>query len=181
MLSRIENFSIGVVPHFFSSRGHLSLTIGKRRWEWKSLRYTIDELNQLISDSNGSPISFRAGGKDYWLFEGRLYKDSDGLSANEVAALLITRTKQQRSRIERAKVLSASPNAFVGTSSRKAIPDDVKLIVWQRDRGKCVKCGTSVELQFDHIIPVSLGGSSTPENVQILCGRCNRTKSNSIV
>jgi 5-methylcytosine-specific restriction endonuclease McrA len=70
---------------------------------------------------------------------------------------------------------------FGSTRSRPAIPDDVKLFVWQRGQGACVKCGSNVELQFDYVIPVSLGGASTPENLQILCGPCNRTKSNSIV
>ena len=28
----------------------------------------------------------------------------------------------------------------------------------------------------DHIIPLSLGGNSTPENLQMICGRCNTRK-----
>jgi hypothetical protein len=33
-------------------------------------------------------------------------------------------------------------------------------------------------LEVDHILPVSRGGMSTPDNLQTLCWRCNRTKSN---
>lgn len=33
-------------------------------------------------------------------------------------------------------------------------------------------------LEVDHVVPVSRGGLSTPENLQTLCWRCNRTKSN---
>jgi hypothetical protein len=33
-------------------------------------------------------------------------------------------------------------------------------------------------LEVDHVVPVSRGGLSTPENLQTLCWRCNRAKSN---
>ena len=60
---------------------------------------------------------------------------------------------------------------------RRIIPTWVKLAVWKRDGGKCVKCGSQKDLHFDHIIPWSKGGSSsTPENVQLLCGKHNLQK-----
>jgi hypothetical protein len=65
---------------------------------------------------------------------------------------------------------------------RRIIPTAVKLAVWQRDAGKCVLCGTTDELHFDHIIPFSLGGTSvTVENVQLLCARHNLAKRDRIV
>lgn len=53
-----------------------------------------------------------------------------------------------------------------------------------RDNHTCQNpiCGISVAaephllLEVDHIMPVSKGGLSTPENLQTLCWRCNRTK-----
>jgi len=63
---------------------------------------------------------------------------------------------------------------------RERIPDSVRLFVWQRDQGKCVKCGSAEKLEFDHIIPVIKGGSNTERNVQLLCEQCNRTKGASI-
>jgi 5-methylcytosine-specific restriction endonuclease McrA len=59
---------------------------------------------------------------------------------------------------------------------RQPIPDDVKMSVWQRDGGRCVKCGSQENLEFDHIIPVSKGGSNTARNLQLLCEKCNRAK-----
>jgi 5-methylcytosine-specific restriction endonuclease McrA len=61
--------------------------------------------------------------------------------------------------------------------SREPIPEEVRFIVWRRDDGKCVKCGNKEKLEFDHIIPVSKGGSNTERNVQLLCEKCNREKS----
>jgi 5-methylcytosine-specific restriction endonuclease McrA len=60
--------------------------------------------------------------------------------------------------------------------SREPIPGSVRLFVWQRDKGQCVKCGSRERLEFDHIIPVVEGGSSTERNVQLLCEACNRSK-----
>ncbi|MBC8484460.1 MAG: HNH endonuclease [Bacteroidetes bacterium] len=57
------------------------------------------------------------------------------------------------------------------------IPPAVKLAVWRRDQGKCVQCKSKEKLEYDHIIPISKGGSNTERNVQLLCEKCNRDKS----
>ncbi len=60
---------------------------------------------------------------------------------------------------------------------RRLIPAAVKLEVWRRDNGKCVLCGATAELHFDHDLPFSLGGTSVKaENVQLLCARHNLSK-----
>jgi hypothetical protein len=64
----------------------------------------------------------------------------------------------------------------------RSIPQWVKIAVATRDGGKCRRCGSAYELQYDHIIPYSQGGSSRDlNNIQLLCGRCNRLKSNRYV
>jgi len=64
---------------------------------------------------------------------------------------------------------------------RRIIPTRVKLEVWQRDGGKCTKCGSDKDLHFDHIIPWSKGGSSsTLDNIQLLCGKHNLQKHDKI-
>jgi HNH endonuclease len=60
---------------------------------------------------------------------------------------------------------------------RRVIPTHVKLEVWERDSAKCVMCGATDELHFDHDMPYSKGGSSiTAKNVQLLCARHNLQK-----
>jgi 5-methylcytosine-specific restriction endonuclease McrA len=60
----------------------------------------------------------------------------------------------------------------------RIIPTNIKLEVWARDGGKCVTCGATDELHFDHIVPYSKGGTSLKsENIQLLCARHNLSKS----
>ncbi len=60
---------------------------------------------------------------------------------------------------------------------RRSIPTAIKMAVWQRDGGKCIVCGAMDKLHFDHIVPISKGGTSnTAENIQLLCARHNLTK-----
>jgi hypothetical protein len=64
---------------------------------------------------------------------------------------------------------------------RRIIPTRIKLAVYARDRGKCVRCGATDELHFDHDLPWAKGGTSiTESNVQLLCARHNLGKSDRI-
>ncbi len=161
---------------------YIKLYIGKSTF---NVGYIIGEdrikyINNCIQKSDVLPFGFKCQGESYWFFRNNFYKDTDNLKANEVAALLITRDKLKKQRINNARTIATlvtQPEKV----QRSGIPDDVRLLVWERDDRKCQKCGSRVELQYDHIIPVSLGGANTPENLQILCGRCNRLKSASVV
>ena len=47
--------------------------------------------------------------------------------------------------------------------------------------GKCNGCEVLFpfrNMTIDHIIPRSRGGTDDPDNLQLLCGACNSTKSN---
>ncbi|MBZ0270499.1 HNH endonuclease [bacterium] len=60
----------------------------------------------------------------------------------------------------------------------RAIPAGVRARVWNRDGGRCVVCGATENLHFDHIVPASKGGSSaTAKNVRLLCAAHNLAKS----
>jgi 5-methylcytosine-specific restriction endonuclease McrA len=59
---------------------------------------------------------------------------------------------------------------------REPIPERVRNEVWRRDEGRCVDCGSRERLEFDHIIPLSRGGSSTARNLELRCESCNRNK-----
>ncbi len=82
----------------------------------------------------------------------------------------------------------APPPAPAVPKGRRAIPQAVKVAVAARDSGQCQcragfachrysgVCGSTDEPHYDHIIPWSKGGTDTADNLQILCGPCNRRK-----
>ncbi|HEX6791861.1 MAG TPA: HNH endonuclease signature motif containing protein [Candidatus Krumholzibacteria bacterium] len=64
---------------------------------------------------------------------------------------------------------------------KRYIPAAVRDEVFQRDGGKCTfvgtsgnRCGSTLAIQLDHIVPVALGGTSTPANLRLLCAKHNR-------
>jgi 5-methylcytosine-specific restriction endonuclease McrA len=69
-----------------------------------------------------------------------------------------------------------SVRGAIGERNSRSIPQDVKIAVALRDQGKCVQCGAAEDLHYDHKIPWSRGGTNTINNIQLLCGRCNRRK-----
>src|SRR5258708_12486726 len=103
MLSRVENFSITLGPHFLSKRGHVRVNVGKKWYEWKNWRLTNEEFYQFLAERQVIPYRFDLEGKTYWLFEDRFYRHSEGLTPDEIKALLLTRKKHHLSRIERAQ------------------------------------------------------------------------------
>ena len=73
-----------------------------------------------------------------------------------------------------------SGELFGDQPKRPPIPREVVDAVYKRDGGRCVYCGSTENLQLDHIIPFSKGGATSVENLQLLCRKCNIEKSNKI-
>src|SRR3954471_474989 len=119
-------------------------------------------------------------GRTYWWCQNRFYWEDDGLSGHDVLALVHERRTRARTRLARAHAALEQAADPGGRPRREPIPRAVRRAVWERDGGACVACGEAFELQFDHVIPVALGGASTVENLQVLCGPCNRRKSASV-
>ena len=70
------------------------------------------------------------------------------------------------------------------SQQRALLTDSLRYDILERDGRRCRMCGATVEdgakLHVDHIIPVSKGGRTEPSNLQVLCSRCNRGKSNKL-
>lgn len=56
---------------------------------------------------------------------------------------------------------------------------DIKNVLYGKQEGMCGGCGhwyRIKDFEVDHVTPRSKGGSDTDDNLQLLCGNCNRIK-----
>lgn len=72
-------------------------------------------------------------------------------------------------------------------AQRALMTNSLRNWIKERDDFTCQYCGASTYeqdlllLEIDHIIPVSKGGLTTTENLQTLCWKCNRSKSDKVL
>jgi hypothetical protein len=178
LLRRAENVQVYYQRDlwgFLISKYKIRLEVG-RKVHMSPQRVTVAQFRAMHEQSATYPVRYlKAGDRTYWRFQDFWHTDNQGLDASAVHALLVTRYQRQQRQIDRAQVMVAIGEQPT-PAARTAIPDDVKQYVLMRDGGACVNCGSKTEIQFDHIIPVAMGGSNEQENLQILCGPCNRRK-----
>jgi 5-methylcytosine-specific restriction endonuclease McrA len=120
----------------------------------------------------------RSGNRVWWWFEGDFYWESGGYGERDVLALIRDRQRRSAQKLDRAHMLLNVEEGHTPRprGGRDPLPREVKRAVFERDGGKCVQCGSSFDLQYDHVIPVALGGATTVGNLQLLCADCNREK-----
>ncbi|HVU33850.1 MAG TPA: HNH endonuclease [Opitutaceae bacterium] len=149
-------------------------------------RYSSGDLTTMINGySSGKKLTLDAGAVDY------IAQSSDGLPREAFRLIELVRDYAQVKHpatvcitsaiaTEAVEFMREKPSPTAQAYDRVPIPAEVRREVWRRDGGKCVKCGSRERLEFDHIIPVSRGGSSTARNIELLCEACNRAKSDNI-
>jgi hypothetical protein len=152
-----------------------------RRPPWIKLHRTLLDNREyhLLSDGSGKALPL------IWI----MASDFDGeLPDNKTAAFRLRKAEDEyhaviSELVDRGFVEVADGEAiqelttkFESPWPRRHIKDAVKTAVFSRDSGRCRMCGSTEILEYDHVIPVSKGGTSDPENIQLLCRSCNRTK-----
>jgi hypothetical protein len=116
-------------------------------------------------------------GEQFWIFGDKVYQEDEGLQEEDVEALVFASEQKKERRLERARL---ALNSQGDVPRRPGITREMRRAVWERDGGACVECGSTFDLQYDHILPHSKGGATTVENLQILCQPCNLQKSDDI-
>lgn len=65
---------------------------------------------------------------------------------------------------------------FVSPWPSRHVSPALRAKIMARDGQQCRECGATEDLEIDHLTPVSRGGESIEENLQVLCRPCNRRK-----
>jgi hypothetical protein len=103
---------------------------------------------------------------------------------NSYSRRLVWDFDQLRQGLESAQAVRAraSTTAALRARERSLMTSNLRVDVLRRDGYRCQMCGASrndgVQLHVDHIVPVSRGGRTLPENLQTLCQDCNLGKGN---
>ena len=97
-------------------------------------------------------------GRRWWWYLDRFWWDDVGLSSRDVAAL-VPRTDEP-----------------APATRQDDVSPLVRFAVWCRDRGRCVDCRSSDDIEYDQIIPFSKGGLRWIANVELRCATCREQR-----
>lgn len=132
--------------------------------------------DELLASQAEHPVEVATfGPRTWWMFEDQFYWSSGGYSALDVLALVRERQRAHQTKLDRAHNalrMESEPRR----QRRGHLSRELKLAVWERDGGRCSQCGSTFDLQYDHIIPFAMGGATTLENLQLMCSLCNQKK-----
>lgn len=146
-------------------------------WDWKS---GWGKSDVYLSDFGVESAPAIYAADQVWIYRNKLVtvEDAGSATSDEVAIrikhLVLSDSKDLLDLKREVELLEKLEGA--ATVYREPIPEAVRIYVWRRDEGRCVRCGGNMKLEFDHIIPLAKGGSNTERNIQLLCEACNRSK-----
>ena len=136
----------------------------------------LERIIEASSNSNDVVLDPFCGCATTCVAAEKLGRQWIGIDVSEKAAELV-----------KTRIQNELGFAILKLIHRRDIPQDrdgersknIKHILYGMQEGRCNGCLTHFPFQnfeVDHITPTSKGGADTDENLQLLCGYCNRVK-----
>ena len=142
---------------------------------WRKAEIEPQLLDKYVGFSDGKKAVHRL-----YVFQNCAYVIKGKFSSEHEKLLVQDSFDSERRQFERLRHKFSLAQHTEPRTTRTGIPEDVRVAVWRRDNGHCVRCGSRERLEYDHIVPVSRGGSNTVRNIELLCEMCNRSKGSEI-
>lgn len=147
-----------------------------------SLPRKTDSLNRLFQDYIKDNNALAASAVDSWIMavheSERLaahLEDCRSVYSQFTSELSILRVRQE-GLARKEKELCKRERQLEAQFRRRRVTNAKRQQVMKRDGSTCTTCGSQDNLQIDHVIPFSKGGSCEIGNLQVLCGTCNLKK-----
>lgn len=148
------------------------------------LRDVPDYVMQEDEDGFYTRLGFANISEDVLTIEYKFSYTSDGGFAKR--SFTVPMTEETIAELINVLESKLTASAF-SKEQRTLMTPKLREFIKHRDNYTCCQCGNSTYaepnllLEIDHIIPVSKGGLTEKNNLQTLCWKCNRSKSNKIV
>lgn len=131
--------------------------------------------------SENEPVKLDSYGQnDIWIFKGCGFRCAGSYSDDQFRLLILEEFDKERRHFEKLRLKFDTLDVQESVQPRPRISEKARIEVWRRDGGKCARCGSRERLEYDHIVPISKGGSNTTRNIELLCEKCNRSKGSKI-
>ena len=148
------------------------------------LRDVPDYVMQEDEDGFYTRLGFANISEDVLTIEYKFSYTSDGGFAKR--SFTVPMTEETIAELINVLESKLTASAF-SKEQRTLMTPKLREFIKHRDNYTCCQCGNSTYaepnllLEIDHIIPVSKGGLTEKNNLQTLCWKCNRSKSNKII
>lgn len=142
----------------------------------------LQKLEAANNKADTEPVRLNFLGFDdnLWMFKENCYYCDRSMplsyTEDEIKLLILNEYDKERKHFESLQRKFSTSETLEESFHRPRIPEQIRIEVWRRDGGKCARCGSRENLEYDHIVPISKGGSNTARNIELLCEKCNRSK-----